>query len=1642
VVAFRVALSALAVVVLAAPALAQDLSGTWRFRSVAGLVNRGTICAAGSVTFNTTGAVTAGTWQECNEGVAPRSLVGGGVTVGTDRTVSGRIDILGVQGHLLPAGDAFVVLTMANQSSPSGDGLAVFVKDTTAPYVQEDLTGTWRLHVLQGGELPTTLTEQGSGTVVIGPTGAVTGGTLTFFGEHEGITTRPIVGGSASIDADGVITGTVLTLQGDATVSTAVDGLMAADKRLVAASLRLVDGEMVESGLALMQRQPIAAYTAADLLGPWTIDHIVLDPFTSERSTALRGTLDVTAGGAATSTLIDALGNTQVLTGTAAVDTAGLVTLTLDFGLSDLVLVMDGTMLETKRHVIGADTIAEPGDPTIPRGLFGVGLLSLVKAEPTSTVQFARPAYTVREGATSASISVARAGALGGTVTVPYAVDDTGAWGLLTFPPNVGSRSFSVPILDNTSVDGNRSIALRLGSPVGNARLGVVADATLVIQDDDRGGVIGFGAAAYSVGEGAGQVTLTVLRSGGAAGDVFVDFTTLDGSAVGGVEGNGDFDTTSGTLTFGPGATSATITVRVTQDSRAEGNETFQVQLANVRGGATLGSPAVATVTIVDDESAFQFDTGAFTVTEGTASAAIKVVRTGPLTTPATVAYSAAAGTAVAGRDFTPVAGVLTFPANTPSKTFNVPILSNTLLDGHRSVLLALGNPTGAQLGPRSAATLTIRDDEQAGTFRLDKSAYSVRESSGSLAVTIVRTGTNLAGNVSVGFITLDGLGNTGARAGLDYVATDLVVTFQAGEKARTVHVPILVDDLVEGNETFTVALANPGSGATLGSPASATVAVVDESSVLEFSGRFCTTVACAGKGNFPEVVRTGSLLGTVAAHYRAVSGSAVLGEDFRLPPGLVVFPPGVRTRLLPLTILGDNLAEGGETLRLELFDPSPNARLGEDATLTATIADEDFGGVVQFGAASQSVASAPLQAGANVSVAIVRTGGTGTVLTVSWNAVGGTLTPSPATGSVTFGPRDTVKRFTVSVASSDPIDKTVVLGLSFPEGAARLGAVTTTILHVPAPPPVPAVLQFDRAAYSVPEGGAATLTITRTGNLNGSVSVEFVTVPGTATFGDDYTLAGGSVTLGNGSASATISAPTLADALPDTPETFTVTLRNPSPTAVLGTPASAVVTITAPLPPPAPYTLTPIAFAGLNASFSAFTGVPTVNDTGTVAFAGHLPDEDDAIWIGMGGGPTLRAIASPPEGGGFPHDRFPIDDTGHVALDTLRPSGESAVSTVDGVHEPVLVQATDEVTRAFAPPSLSRTGRVAFKASLAGAHEQIVVGTPGESLTAVAQAPGAAFTTLGDRPVVSAGNAVAFLAEPAAGGGTGLFTATVSGETITVVPLVTADRFAFDGHLAISAGGAVAFAGAPAAGGQGVFVAHADGSVTTVAATGGPFVAFGAEGADATPQMNDAGTVAFLAFLDDGGHGIFTGPDPVRDKVIRTGDLLDGSAVSVVELGGLNEAGQVVFRASLEDGRRVIALATPPPAQADLSLAQTVDTATPAAGTAVTFTLTARNHGPGIVPDVLVEDMLPTGYTFVSATPSQGTTLLFMGRMLIWSVGSLTASGSNSAATLSVVATVQATGDHDNTATISTSSVLDPDATNNTATATVTPIP
>jgi uncharacterized repeat protein (TIGR01451 family)/gliding motility-associated-like protein len=114
-----------------------------------------------------------------------------------------------------------------------------------------------------------------------------------------------------------------------------------------------------------------------------------------------------------------------------------------------------------------------------------------------------------------------------------------------------------------------------------------------------------------------------------------------------------------------------------------------------------------------------------------------------------------------------------------------------------------------------------------------------------------------------------------------------------------------------------------------------------------------------------------------------------------------------------------------------------------------------------------------------------------------------------------------------------------------------------------------------------------------------------------------------------------------------------------------------------------------------------------------------------------------------------------------------------------------------------------------------------------------------------------------------------------------------------------------------------------------------------------------------------------------------------------------------------------------------DLFVNKTVSNPKPNVGSNVTFTIIATNNGPSSATGVTVNEVLHSGYTFVSATPSTGTW-----NAPFWTIGSLPNAG---IATLAVAVNVNATGDYANSVTI-TGRETDPKPENNNTSITTIP--
>jgi thiamine pyrophosphokinase len=449
-------------------------------------------------------------------------------------------------------------------------------------------------------------------------------------------------------------------------------------------------------------------------------------------------------------------------------------------------------------------------------------------------------------------------------------------------------------------------------------------------------GTLALSSATYSVNEGAGSVTITVNRTGGTDCSVTVDYATANGSATAG----SDYTATSGTLTFGPGITSQTFAVPITDDTLFEGNETFTVTISNPGGGATLGATTSATVTIIDNDAPPTLAINNVTQAEGnvgTTNFVFTVTLTGSTALTTTVNYATANGTATAGSDYTATSGTLTFAPGVTSQTISVPVIGDTVNEADETFTVTLTSPTNATI-TTATGTGTIQNDDGQPTLSIN----NVTQAEGNAGTTNFVFTVTLTGSTALATTVNYATANGTATAGSDYTATSGTLTFAPGVTSQTISVPVIGDTVNEADETFTVTLTSPTNATITTATGTGTIQNDDGQPTLSINN-VTQAEGNAGTTNFVFTVTLSPASGqTVMVNYATANGTATAGSDYTATSGTLTFAPGVTTQNISVPVNGDTVFEPDETFTVNLSAPV-NAMI-TTATGTGTIVNDEPG--------------------------------------------------------------------------------------------------------------------------------------------------------------------------------------------------------------------------------------------------------------------------------------------------------------------------------------------------------------------------------------------------------------------------------------------------------------------------------------------------------------------------------------------------------------------------------------------------------------------------------------------------------------------------------------------------------------------------
>jgi Calx-beta domain/FG-GAP-like repeat len=208
---------------------------------------------------------------------------------------------------------------------------------------------------------------------------------------------------------------------------------------------------------------------------------------------------------------------------------------------------------------------------------------------------------------------------------------------------------------------------------------------------------------------GTASATFTVTLSAASTETITVAYATGNGTA----NADNDYQAASGTLTFGPGETSKTITVQVNGDRVGEANETFFVVLSNPTNAMIADGSGQGT--IIDDEPHVSInDVSRYEGKNGhTSLFTFTVTLSMAYDVPVSLSYATADGTATTSdNDYVASSGTITFAPGETTKTITVVVKGDRKKESNENFFVDLTDLSGYAVFLDSRGTGTILNDD------------------------------------------------------------------------------------------------------------------------------------------------------------------------------------------------------------------------------------------------------------------------------------------------------------------------------------------------------------------------------------------------------------------------------------------------------------------------------------------------------------------------------------------------------------------------------------------------------------------------------------------------------------------------------------------------------------------------------------------------------------------------------------------------------------------------------------------------------------------------------------------------------------------------------------------------------------------
>ncbi|NOX53422.1 MAG: hypothetical protein GXP27_03090, partial [Planctomycetes bacterium] len=617
--------------------------------------------------------------------------------------------------------------------------------------------------------------------------------------------------------------------------------------------------------------------------------------------------------------------------------------------------------------------------------------------------------------------------------------------GTLTFAPGERTKTVSVIVFGDETVEPDETFSLRLSAPV-NAELADATGLATILNDDGVAPTIGV--EGFTDYEGvAGQrtpFTFQVTLSRPSADPVTVQYTTVDGTATAGR----DYEPVAGTLTFLPGDTTETVTVIVLGNGIPEPDRVFQVRLSNPVN-ADLAHDRADGVIRDDDDPLPQLTIQDVDPPEGIPGELTPlefvVELSGPAAETVRVDYATADGTATAAdNDYRPQSGTIVFAPGEMRKTIRVDAVGDDRVEADEFFFVNLSNLVGpAEMVDDQAVGVIENDDVTVPSVSIDD-ASTVEGDAGmtEMAFDVWLDGPSDS-PVTVEVTTSDGTA-TSLRTGRDfYKIGSLTLQFDPGETRKQVFVQVIGDENIEGDETFFVNLTS-ATGAVLSDDQATGTIINDDFAVPEInilSMRALEGTQAGGTRPFEfVVVMDEQSTQPVTVDFATASGTAQEGDDFVGRTGTLTFAPGQTTQTIVIDVIADAADEANEEIFFVNLANPVGAVLRRDQGVGTILDDDDP--VPRLVIQRQAAVREGHTGTTAVDLTVLLIGQAGRSISVDYTTASATAASGNdfvrQSGTLTFAPGEYQKTITVEVIGDRDVepDEEFFVNLSNPIGA------------------------------------------------------------------------------------------------------------------------------------------------------------------------------------------------------------------------------------------------------------------------------------------------------------------------------------------------------------------------------------------------------------------------------------------------------------------------------------------------------------------------------------------------------------------------------------------------------------------------------